>query len=45
VGINKPFKKRPTKLREDWMMDGAGIVKGIAKEPLCKQVADWLLEL
>ena len=26
-------------------MDGAGVVNGIAKEPPCKQVAEWLLEV
>ena len=26
------------------MMDGAGVVNGIAKEPPNKQVAEWLLE-
>ena len=26
------------------MMDGAGIVNGIAKEPPRKQVTEWLLE-
>ena len=30
VGINKPIKKRLTELWEDWMMDGAGIMNGIA---------------
>jgi hypothetical protein len=44
VGINKPIKTRLTKLWEDWMMDGAGVLNGIAKEPSCKQVAEWLLE-
>jgi len=44
VGINKPTKTRLTKLWEDWMMDGAGVVNGIAKEPSRKQVAEWLLE-
>jgi hypothetical protein len=37
IGIDKPIRKRLTKLWEDWMMDGAGIVHGIAKEPPRKQ--------
>jgi hypothetical protein len=40
IGIKKPIKKRLTKLWEDWMMDGAGIMNGIAKEPPCKQVTE-----
>ena len=44
IGINKPIKKRLTELWEDWMMDGAGILNAIAKEPPQKQVAEWLLE-
>jgi hypothetical protein len=44
VGINKPIKTRLTKLLEDWMKDGAGVVNGIAKEPPLKHVAEWLLE-
>ncbi len=43
VGINKPIKKRLTKLWEDWMTDGAEIVNKITKEPPCKQVTEWLL--
>ena len=44
VGNNKSIKMRLTKLWEDWMTDGAGVVNGIAKEPPHKQVAEWLLE-
>ena len=44
VGMNKPIKIRLTKLWEDWMTDGAGVMNRIAKEPPRKQVDEWLLE-
>ena len=44
IGINTPIKKRLTELWENWMMDGVGIMNGIAKESPRKQVAEWLLE-
>jgi hypothetical protein len=44
VGISKPIKMRLTKLKEDWMMDDAGVVNRIAKEPPRKQAVAWLLE-
>mgnify|MGYP006214242181 CR=1 FL=1 len=45
VGINKPIKKRLTKLWEDWMMEGDGIIHRAAKEPSRKLVAEWLVEV
>ena len=30
---------------KNWTVDGDGIVNGQAKEPSCKMVADWLMEL
>ena len=30
---------------EDWMLDGEGIVNGVAKEPSRKMVAEWLSDV
>ena len=45
VGINKTIKTGMREKWEDWMMDGEGIVNGIAKEPSRKMVAEWLLDV
>ena len=45
VGINKPIKCGLRAKWEERMVDGDGIVNGQAKEPSCKMVADWLMEV
>ena len=43
VGINKPIKCCLSQKWEDWMMEGDGIVDGVAKEPSCKMVVEWVI--
>ena len=43
--INKPIKVHLCRKWEDWMIDGEGIIDGIAKEPTRKMVAEWLEEV
>jgi hypothetical protein len=43
VGINKSIKTGMREKWEYWMLDGKGIVNGVAKEPSRKMVAEWLL--
>ncbi len=45
MGINKPIKCRLRQKWEDWMMEGKGIVDGVAKEPSRKLVAEWIIEV
>ena len=45
VGINKPIKCGLRVKWEEWMVDGDGIVNGQAKQPSCKMVADWLMQV
>jgi hypothetical protein len=45
VGINKTIKCGMREKWEDWMLEGDGIVNGVAKEPTRKQVAEWLLDV
>ena len=45
VGINKSIKTGMREKWEDWMLDGEGIVNGVAKEPSRKMVAEWLLDV
>ena len=45
VGINKTIN---TAMREKWvdlMVDGDGLVSGVAKEPSRKMGAEWILEV
>ena len=42
IGINKPTKSRLHQKWEDLMMEGDGIVDGVAKEPSRKMVAEWV---
>jgi hypothetical protein len=44
VGINKTIKTVIREKWEDWMLDGDGLVNGVAKEPTRKIVAEWVLE-
>ena len=44
VGINKPLKVAMHEKWETWMTTD-GIVNGIAKEPSCQQVANWLVDV
>ena len=30
---------------EDWMMEGDGIVDGVAKEPSRKMAAEWIIQV
>ena len=43
VGINKSIKTMMRGKWEDWMLDGDGLLNGVAKEPSRKMVAKWLL--
>ncbi len=43
--VNKPIKCCLHQKREDWMMEGDGIVDGVAKEPSCKLVAEWIIQV
>jgi hypothetical protein len=45
VGINKSIKTGMREKWEDWMIDGEGIVNGVAKEPSRKMVSEWLLDV
>ena len=45
MGVNKPIKCRLCQKWEDWMMEGEGIVDGVAKEPSRKLVAEWIIEV
>ena len=44
VGINKPIKTHLREKWEVWMTGGEGIQDGVAKEPSCKVVTEWLVE-
>ena len=43
VGINKPIKSCLLQKWEDRMMEGGGIVDGVANEPSCKLVVEWIV--
>ncbi len=45
VGINKTIKTAMREKWEDWMIDGDGLVNGVAKEPSRIMVAEWSLEV
>ena len=45
VGINKPIKCGLCDKWDQWMVEGEGIVNGQAKEPSCKMVAEWVVEV
>ena len=45
VGINKSIKTAMKGKWEDWMLDGDGLVNGVAKEPSRKMVAEWLFDV
>jgi len=45
VRINKSIKKGMREKWEDWMLDGEGIVNGVAMETSRKMVAEWLLDV
>jgi hypothetical protein len=45
VGINKPIKSGLCQKWEDWMMEGDGLVDGVAKEPSHKMVAEWVIQV
>lgn len=45
VGINKVIKCGMREKWEDWMLEGDGIVDGVAKEPSRKLVAEWLVDV
>ncbi len=45
VGINKVIKCVMHEKWEDWMLEGDGIVDGVAKEPSRKLVAEWLVDV
>ena len=45
IGINKPVKSCLHQKWEDWMMEGDGIVDGVAKEPSCKMMVEWVLQV
>ena len=44
MGINKPLKSAMREKWEEWMIRD-GIVHGRAKEPSCKQVTEWLVDV
>ena len=44
-GVNKPIKCGLRDRWEQWMVNGEGIVDGQAKEPSCKVVAEWLIDV
>jgi hypothetical protein len=44
VRINKPSMCQLCEKWEDWMMEGDGIVDGMAKEPSHKMVVEWLVQ-
>ena len=45
VDINKPIKSRLCQKWEDWKTEGDGIVDGVAKEPSCKSVVEWIVQV
>ena len=45
IGINKPVKCHLRQRWADWMMEGDGIVDGVAKEPSHKMVAEWVVQV
>ena len=45
VGINKPIKNGLHDKWDQWMVEGDGIVNSQAKEPSCKMVAEWLVDI
>jgi hypothetical protein len=45
VSLNKSIKCGMWEKWEDRMLEGDGIVNGVAKEPSWKQVAEWLLDV
>jgi hypothetical protein len=45
IGINKVIKCGMREKWEDWMLEGEGIVDGVAKEPTRKLVAEWLVSV
>jgi hypothetical protein len=45
MGINKSIKTGMREKWEDWMLDGEGIVNGVAMETSRKMVAEWLLDV
>jgi hypothetical protein len=45
VGINKVIKCGMREKWEDWMLEGDGIVDGVAKEPTQKLIAERLVDV
>ena len=45
VGLNKSIKCGMREKWEECMLEGDGLVDGVAKEPSQKQVAEWLLDV
>ena len=45
AGINKSIKTTIRGKWEEWMLDGDGLLNGVAKEPSRKMVAEWLLDV
>ena len=45
VGINKSIKTVMRGKWKDWMLDGDGLLNGVAKEPSRKMVTEWLLDV
>ena len=45
MGIKKSIKTTMRGKWEDWMLDGDGLVNGVAKEPSRKMVTEWLFDV
>ena len=45
IRINRPVKSHLHQKWEGWMVEGDGIVDGFAKEPSCKMVAEWVVQV
>jgi hypothetical protein len=45
IGVNYPIKREVTEQWEKWMLDGGGVVDGVAKEPSQKLVAEWIIRM
>jgi hypothetical protein len=45
VGVNKTLKARMRAKWEDCMLEGDGIVNGMAKEPPQHLIAEWLIDV
>ena len=45
MGINKTLKTAMREKWDDWMIDGDGLVNGVAKEPSRIMVVEWVWEI